>query len=106
MFNTKSNDVYIVSAIQKCWTFNYGENSKFCLSLLQSIDVVEVDNDLEIPQGIIHERVDSVFVRFDDYQPERHTNTNVIGVHYSHYHKQERLDNYGCTVYVKSKLYK
>lgn len=105
MFNTKSNDVYIASAIKECWKFIYGEDSKFCLSRLQSIDVQEVDNYYELPTGTINERVDSVFVDFDDYMPDRHTNTNVIGVYYVHLHRQERSDNYCCTVYVKSNLY-
>lgn len=98
MFNTATNDIYMISAIKDAWnSLNRGEID---MNIFQSLDIQHID-EYGIPDNSIHDRVDTTVVLMDDVNPNRNTNTNVIAVVFRHFHRQQRKDNYGCRIYVK-----
>lgn len=98
MFNTATNDIYMISAIQEAWKHSNG--SSIDMNKLQSLDIQQV-NEYGIPESSTHDRVDTTVVLMDDVNPNRNTNTNVIAVVFRHFYWQQRNDNYGCRIYVK-----
>lgn len=95
--NTGSQDIYIISAIRQAWKHKF--HSDFNLNMMQSLNI---SDELEyINDGQVHDRVDVVTVYLDDMDSERVTNKQVVAVSFAHYHRQQRPDNWGVTVYIK-----
>jgi hypothetical protein len=100
--NTKQRDIYIISAIQDCW--KHLGRSDIDLNTLQSIDIIELEEDEEPIPSQVHERVDNSTVYLDDIDSNRITNKDIVAVAFSHLHKQPRKDNYCVRIYVKAEV--
>jgi hypothetical protein len=97
MKSTRTESIYLLSAINEAW--NKIKTSKLDLNLFQEIHVEIIENENDVPADTKNDKIVTKVVFIND--TIKVTNENVIAVMFSYYLTTTSEKYMGATVYIK-----